>query len=102
VHPARVEGYGLVVTEALAHGLPVITTATGGLPDALGAAPDGVRPGLLVPAGDAPALAHAIFTWLTYDDLRRRLRRAARARRSGLPSWSVTVEQIQQVLRAVA
>jgi glycosyltransferase involved in cell wall biosynthesis len=102
VHPARVEGYGLVVNEALAHGLPVITTATGGLPDALGAAPDGVRPGLLVPTGDAPALAHAISTWLTEPDLRRRLRRAARARRRGLPSWSTTVEQIKQVLRAVA
>jgi glycosyltransferase involved in cell wall biosynthesis len=102
VHPARVEAYGLVVTEALAHGLPVITTATGGLPDALGAAPDGVRPGLLVPAGDAPALADAISAWLTYDDLRRRLRRAARARRRRLPSWATTVEQIEHVLRAVA
>jgi glycosyltransferase involved in cell wall biosynthesis len=102
VHPARIEAYGLVVTEALAHGLPVITTATGGLPDALGAAPDGVRPGLLVPAGDAPALAQALSAWLTYDDLRRRLRRAARARRRGLPSWGTTVEQIVQVLQAVA
>jgi glycosyltransferase involved in cell wall biosynthesis len=102
VHPARVEGYGLVVTEALAHGLPVITTATGGIPDALGAAPDGVRPGLLVPPGDAPALTHAISTWLTDDDLRRRLRRAARSRRRGLPSWSTTVEQIDHVLRALA
>jgi glycosyltransferase involved in cell wall biosynthesis len=102
VHPARVEAYGLVVTEALAHGLPVITTATGGLPDALGAAPDGVRPGLLVPAGDAFALAHAISAWLTYEDLRRRLRRAARARRRGLPTWAMTVERIGQVLQAVA
>ena len=102
VHPARVEAYGMVVTEALAHGLPVITTASGGLPDALGAAPDGIRPGLLVPAGDAPAVAHAISAWLTYDDLRRRLRRAARARRRGLPSWATTVEQIAQVLQAVA
>lgn len=102
VHPARVEAYGLVVTEALAHGIPVITTTTGGLPDVLGAAPDGVRPGLLVPAGDAAALAHAISTWLTDDELRRRLRRAARARRGALPKWSTTAEQIEQVLRAVA
>lgn len=102
VHPVRVEAYGLVVIEALAHGLPVITTATGGVPDALGAAPDGVRPGLLVPAGDTSALAQAISAWLTEPDLRRRLRRAARARRSALPSWAATVEQIAPVLRAVA
>jgi glycosyltransferase involved in cell wall biosynthesis len=102
VHPARVEGYGMVVTEALAHGLPVITTTTGGLPDALGAAPDGVRPGLLVPPGDAPALAHAISTWLTDQELRRRLRRAASARRLRLPTWSATTERIEHVLRALA
>lgn len=102
IHPARVEGYGMVVTEALAHGLPVITTTTGGLPDALGVTPHGVRPGLLVPPGDAPALAHAIATWLTDHDLRRRLRRAACTRRDGLPSWSTTTQQIEHVLRASA
>jgi glycosyltransferase involved in cell wall biosynthesis len=102
VHPARVEGYGMVVTEALAHGLPVITTTTGGLPDALGATPGGVRPGLLVPAGDAPALARAISTWLTDRDLRERLRCAAYARRRGLPTWSTTTERIERVLRALA
>jgi glycosyltransferase involved in cell wall biosynthesis len=86
----------------LAHGLPVITTTAGGLPDALGAAPDGVRPGLLVPPGDAPALAHAISTWLTDPELRGRLRRAASARRLRLPSWSMTTERIEYVLRALA
>jgi glycosyltransferase involved in cell wall biosynthesis len=102
VHPARVEGYGMVVTEALAHGLPVITTTTGGLPDALGAAPDGARPGLLVPPDDAPALAYAISTWLTDQELRGRLRRAASARRVGLPTWSTTTDRIEHVLRALA
>jgi glycosyltransferase involved in cell wall biosynthesis len=102
VHPARVEGYGMVVTEALAHGLPVITTTAGGLPDALGATPDGVRPGLLVPAGDAAALAHAVSTWLADQDLRQRLRRAAAVRRRGLPSWPTTAARIEHVLRAQA
>ena len=102
VHPARVEGYGMVVTEALAHGLPVITTTSGGLPDALGATADGVRPGLLVPVGDALALAHAISTWLADQDLRGRLRVAAQTRRRGLPTWSSTTERIEHVLRALA
>lgn len=102
VHPARIEGYGMVVTEALARGVPVITTTTGGLPDALGTAPDGTRPGLLVPPGDAGALAHAIATWLTDRELRRRLRRAARTRRLMLPSWSTTAQRIGDVLRRAA
>ncbi|WAX57152.1 glycosyltransferase family 4 protein [Jatrophihabitans cynanchi] len=99
VHPARVEGYGMVVVEALAHGLPVITTTAGGLPDALGATPDGERPGLLVPPGDPTALAGALSAWLTDRDLRDRLRRAACGRRAELPSWSVTAEQVASVLR---
>jgi glycosyltransferase involved in cell wall biosynthesis len=102
VHPARVEGYGMVVTEALAHGLPVITTTAGGLPDALGATSDGVRPGILVPVADASALASAISTWLTDQDLRGRLRFAAQTRRRQLPTWSTTTERIEHVLRAVA
>jgi glycosyltransferase involved in cell wall biosynthesis len=101
VHPARVEGYGMVVTEALAHGLPVIATTTGGLPDALGVTHDGVRPGLLVPVGDAPALARAISIWLADQDLRGRLRFAAQTRRRSLPSWSTTTERVEHVLRAV-
>lgn len=102
LHPARVEGYGMVVTEALARGLPVITTTAGGLPDALGATPDGSRPGLLVPPGDAGALADAITSWLTDRGLRRRLRRAAHIRRHTLPTWSTTTERIGDVLRAAA
>jgi glycosyltransferase involved in cell wall biosynthesis len=43
------ETYGMVVTDALARGRPVIATAVGGLPEALGQASDGRRPGLLVP-----------------------------------------------------
>ena len=45
VAPSRSETYGMTVTEALAHGLPVIAAAVGGLPEALGASPDGARPG---------------------------------------------------------
>jgi glycosyltransferase involved in cell wall biosynthesis len=72
------------------------------VPEALGAAPDGVLPGLLVPPGDATALARAISSWLTDEDLRRRLRRAAAARRCQLPTWSTTTERIEHVLRALA
>ena len=49
---SRAETYGMVVTEALARGLPVLATDVGGVSEALGRAPDGSRPGLLTPADD--------------------------------------------------
>ena len=74
---SRAETYGMVVTEALARGLPVLAAEVGGLPEALGHGADGIRPGLLVapedPAGArrrAPGLAR-----------RRRAERAVAPRR---------------------
>ena len=51
VLPSRKETYGMVVTEALSRGIPVIASDVGGVPEALGAAPGGAQPGLLVPPG---------------------------------------------------
>ena len=50
--PSRAETYGMVVTEALARGLPVIARDVGGVPEALGVARRRPTPGLLTPAGD--------------------------------------------------
>jgi glycosyltransferase involved in cell wall biosynthesis len=96
------ETYGMVVTEALARGLPVIATAVGGLPDALGSTADGRRPGLLVPPGDARALAAALSSWLRDADLRRRLRQAAAERRGTLAGWPTAVDRIAHVLSEAA
>ena len=95
---SRAETYGMVVTEALARGLPVVATAVGGLPEALGRGADGSRPGLLVPAGDPATFGAALRDWLVDDDLRRRLRRAAHERRGSLPDWSTTTSRISRVL----
>ena len=102
VLPSHAETYGMVVTEALARGLPVITTAVGGLPEALGHTRDGGRPGLLVPPGDSGALADALRTWLTDAGLRQSLRAAARARRATLTGWDVTTGRIAEVLTRAA
>lgn len=99
---SRAETYGMVVTESLARAIPVIATAVGGVPATLGRAADGTRPGLLVPSGDAVALAAALRLWLSDADLRRRLRRAAEERRGTLPGWSVTIERFSRVLAEVA
>jgi glycosyltransferase involved in cell wall biosynthesis len=96
------ETYGMVVTEALSRGLPVIATAVGGLPDALGHGADHARPGLLVPAGDPAALAAALRGWLGDGELRQRLRRAAGERRATLAGWPATAERVSRVLTAVA
>jgi glycosyltransferase involved in cell wall biosynthesis len=90
VLPSRAETYGMVVTEALARGLPVIATRVGGVPEALGTAPDGTIPGRLVPPDDPAALAGALRAWLTDPDLRDRWRAAALARRATLPRWTET------------
>jgi glycosyltransferase involved in cell wall biosynthesis len=98
---SRGETYGMVVTEAMVRGIPVLATAANGLPEALGQAPDGSLPGMLVPPEDPGAFAGALRRWLTEPDLRRRLRQAARARRATLTGWSVTARLVSDALRGV-
>jgi len=100
VAPSRSETYGMTVTEALAHGLPVIAAAVGGLPEALGSTADGTRPGQLVPPGDPAALAAALRDWLGDEHLRHRLRAAARQRRLTLRGWDQTTQEIASALTA--
>jgi glycosyltransferase involved in cell wall biosynthesis len=100
VLPSRAETYGMVVSEALAHGLPVVATAVGGVPEALGHGDDGSTPGLLVRPGDPEALAGALRRWLEEPRRRRRLRRSAGLRRLTLPTWSRTTAQVVSALEA--
>jgi glycosyltransferase involved in cell wall biosynthesis len=100
VAPSRSETYGMAVTEALAHGVPVIAAAVGGLPEALGFSTDGTRPGQLIPSGDPAALAAAIGDWLGDERHRHRLRAAARKRRSNLRGWDQTTREIANALTA--
>ncbi len=102
VLPSRAETYGMVVTEALARGLPVVAADVGGVPEALGHGADRVRPGLLVPPGDATALGDALRAWLEDADLRRRLRRAARERRESLAGWPATIAVVAGVIAEAA
>jgi glycosyltransferase involved in cell wall biosynthesis len=99
---SHAETYGMVVTEALARGVPVLATGVGGVPEALGYADDGTRPGLLVPPGDPAALGAALRRWLSDAALRERLRRAARERRTALRGWAATTAEVDGVLTEVA
>jgi len=68
LHAARVESFGNVLLEARACGTPIVTTATGGIPEQV---PEGT--GMLVPQGDAPAFAAAIEKLLSDENLRKNI-----------------------------
>ena len=82
VLPTWYEGYGMAVAEALARGLPVVSSATGAIGDLVG--PDAGR---LVPPGDAEALTEALRSVIDDAALRARWSEGARRVRAKLPSW---------------
>jgi glycosyltransferase involved in cell wall biosynthesis len=92
------ETYGMAVTEALARGIPVLATDVGGVPEAVGRAPDGGVPGILVPPEDPAALAAELRGWFGEADVRRRLKAAARGRRAALNGWASTAQRLAGVL----
>lgn len=75
VMPSRTEGLGMAAVEALQAGVPVVASDVGGLPEVVGDA------GILVPPGDAPALAAAIRRALDGDHPPARLGQQRVARR---------------------
>jgi glycosyltransferase involved in cell wall biosynthesis len=92
----------MVVTEALARGLPVIAADVGGMSEALGRADDGSLPGVLVPPEDPPALADALREWLGDRDRREQLRVAARSRSRSLTGWPEACNALAAVLTEFA
>jgi len=95
VLPSRVETYGMVVAEALAHGIPAVVTAGTGAEEALGSATEDGLPGCAVPAAE---LAQHLRPWLTDPKLRARWRRAAGRRRQCQPSWEQTAAAVLAAL----
>ncbi|MFF2203920.1 glycosyltransferase family 4 protein [Streptomyces sp. NPDC058145] len=92
------ETYGMAITEALARGVPVLATDVGGVSEAVGRAPDGGVPGILVPPEDPAALAAELRGWFGEPDVRRRLKAAARGRRAALDGWATTARSLAGVL----
>jgi len=75
-HPARSEGLGTSVIDAMALGVPPIAFAVGGLPEVI----EDHKNGLLVPAGDVQAFARAAADLITNEVLRATLGEGARLR----------------------
>jgi len=90
------EGYGMVITEALAHGLPMVASDAGALAQTLPA-----QAGLQVPAGEVAPLQAALSRVLSDAALRERLGAGARAAAAQLPSWAVQADRFATALEAV-
>ncbi|MFD2110251.1 glycosyltransferase family 4 protein [Thiorhodococcus fuscus] len=89
----RFEGYGMVVTEAVAYGLPMVLTSGGAAAETL---PDGA--GILVPVDDVAALRQALRSLLSDPEKRARLAETAWRAALTLPSWSQAVRAFSAVL----
>lgn len=99
--PSRVESFGMVVTEALARGIPAVVSG-GGPEEALGRTGAGERPGVVVRAGDPVGLAGALRHWLTDPSYRAVLRGRALTRRGTLAGWDLTARRVHEALLAAA
>jgi glycosyltransferase involved in cell wall biosynthesis len=93
VLPSYFEGYGMAFAEALTRGLPVIACATGAVPKTVPA-----DAGVLVPPGDADALAQVLRRLLTSPDELRACADAAWAHGQKLPRWHNTAEEVAKAL----
>lgn len=88
VVPSEYEGFGLPAGEAMACGLPLVSTTGGALPEVVGDA------GVLVPPGDPNALAHAIDSLLRDPIRREKLGREARAHIEARFDWLEVAAQM--------
>jgi len=91
----RYEGYGMVLSEAMLFGLPIVSCATGAVPDTVGDA------GILVPVDDAAVLAEALRHLLTNDPARIALADASLKRSENLPTWRDTAQIMADAISKV-
>ena len=98
VLPSLYEGFGIAVAEALAHGLGVVSTTAGAIPEV-------VRDGheaILVPPGDERALAAALVRAVRDPALLAAMQAAAIARAQTLPRWEDTRREFAEALLSAA
>jgi glycosyltransferase involved in cell wall biosynthesis len=93
VLPSYLEGYGMALAEAVAHGLPVVSTTAGAIPETV---PAGT--GLLVPPGDSRALTAALASLMDDAAKRAALAENARTARASLPTWKGAAKKFAAAL----
>ncbi len=97
VMPSLFEGYGMVLAEAMARGLPIVCTTGGAAAETV---PDNAA--LKVPPGDYAALRKALSRAISESDLRQRLADASWAAGQRLPRWDDTSRIIAHCIHATA
>ena len=90
--PSHWEGYGMVIAEAMARGLPVLTTSAGAIEELV---EDG-RTGLIVSPGDTSALSESLSRLCGDRELRSRLARSAHEASRSFPTWEETCRHIYE------
>ncbi|SNC68169.1 Glycosyltransferase involved in cell wall bisynthesis [Marinobacter sp. es.048] len=94
VLPSLYEGYGMVIDEALAEGLPVISSDGGAL------AATSARPGVVqYCVGDVRALQARIRNWLEHPDQFEHCRKLAARESRRIRSWADTARDVSEALR---
>lgn len=93
--PSLYEGFGLPAGEAMACGVPVVSSDGGALPEVVGDA------GIIVPAGNSKALAAALRSLLEDPALCARLGEEGRARIQKQFSWRLAAERLVRYYRAL-
>ncbi len=88
VLPSSHEGYGMAYAEAMVHGLPVVATTAGAIPDTVP-----TSAGLLVEPDDVDALRDALRQVMVDHALRQRLSDGARQAAAVLPDWPAAVRR---------
>ncbi len=94
---SRFEGYGMAFAEAMVHGLPIVGTTAGAIPDTV--PPDA---GVLVEPNDVRALARALKMLIERPKERRWLASGARAAGEKLPTWQDQARLFAGAVEAVA
>ncbi len=93
VVPSLYEGFGIPAVEAMACGVPLITTSGGALPEVVGDA------GIIVPPADASALAGAITYLFNNPDERKKYAKAGLGRVNSVFSWPKAAQEVVDIYR---
>jgi len=98
VHPSRWEGYGIAIAEAMWHGLPVVGSNAGALPELVR---NNIN-GLLVPPGNPSILAEKLAMLIDSPDMRKSMGTASRRTAEGLNDWEETSRQFFELVKETA